>query len=580
MKEPVKLADISAIPASGLLGATLDGTELVITRVNAEIAVLEGTCPHQGSSLADGELVEGKLRCAAHGWTFECASGKKVSNPSVCLKRFTSRTEKGAIWIDLKEFQEWKARKSSTSGKKRTYADLPGPKGVFFFGNALQLRRGQVHEVVENWAKQYGTLYRFDLPGKKNVAISDADLAQEILLQRPHAFRRLRRLEENLSELEANGLFSSEGASWIRQRRLTTPAFNSSHLKDFFPTLAKVNERLYRRWHSRNNSEIDVQRELMRFTVDVTTNLAFGYDMNTLEKEGDVIQVHLEKIFPALGRRLGAPFKYWRYFKLPADRELDKAIVAIKALILDIVDKSRKRMEANPQLRDRPSNFLEGFLAYRGENGESMSDEEILANVVTILIAGEDTTANALSWLIHHLTLYPEAQEKARVEVDRALGNAALPEQMAVLDHLPYLEATIHESMRLNPVASFMVMEPLEDITVRDLFFEKGTGLMMCLQRMMRMEENFSRASEFLPERWLPESRFPVHNTKAAMPFGAGPRYCPGRNLAMLEIKAVMAMVLKNFVLEKSKIHPPPREVFSFVTIPEGLRVHFANRGT
>jgi cytochrome P450 len=121
------------------------------------------------------------------------------------------------------------------------------------------------------------------------------------------------------------GVFSAEGDDWKRQRRLTAHALDASHLRQFFPTLIKVTERLKNRWNiaADKHTAVDVPQDLMRYTVDVTTNLAFGYDMNTLENEGDVIQGHLEKNFPMINRRINAPFPYWRYFRLHADRSLE-----------------------------------------------------------------------------------------------------------------------------------------------------------------------------------------------------------------------------------------------------------------
>ena len=139
------------------------------------------------------------------------------------------------------------------------------------------------------------------------------------------------------------GVFSAEGEDWKRQRRLTAHALDANHLRQFFPTLIKVTERLKNRWNSAADKQeaVDVQQDLMRYTVDVTTNLVFGYDMNALEKEGDVIQEHLEKIFPMINRRINALFPYWRYFKLPADRALDKSLVAIRETITGFVARAR-----------------------------------------------------------------------------------------------------------------------------------------------------------------------------------------------------------------------------------------------
>jgi cytochrome P450 len=193
------------------------------------------------------------------------------------------------------------------------------------------------------------------------------------------------------------GVFSAEGDDWKRQRRLTAHALDASHLRQFFPTLIKVTERLKNRWNiaADKHAAVDVQQDLMRYTVDVTTNLAFGYDMNTLENEGDVIQGHLEKIFPMINRRINAPFPYWRYFRLHADRSLDKALAAIRETITGFVTRGRARLAQNPELAERPTNLLEAMLGARDEGNAAFTDEEIYGNVLTMLLGGEDTTATA-----------------------------------------------------------------------------------------------------------------------------------------------------------------------------------------
>ncbi|MGH8568982.1 MAG: cytochrome P450, partial [Gammaproteobacteria bacterium] len=184
------------------------------------------------------------------------------------------------------------------------------------------------------------------------VVITDPEINQTILRNRPKLYRRLDTIETVFREMGITGVFSAEGEDWKRQRRLTAHALDAQHLLQFVPTLIKVTGRLRNRWNAAavRQSAVDVQQDLMRYTVDVTTNLAFGYDMNTLEKEGDVIQEHLEKIFPMLNRRINAPILYWRYFKLPADRELDKSLVAIRGTITGFVTRGRERLAQNPEL--------------------------------------------------------------------------------------------------------------------------------------------------------------------------------------------------------------------------------------
>ena len=194
----------------------------------------------------------------------------------------------------------------------QSLSGLPGPKGLPLVGNLLDLDLEQLHRVLSSWCDEFGTLFTFKLGTRPVLAVAEPELIQEILKQRPQRYRRIDTIESVFREIGVHGVFSAEGEDWLRQRRLTACALDTAHLRAFFPVLRTVTERLRRRWERAADSgaDVDVQEDLMRYTVDVTTNLAFGYDMNTLEREGDDIQQHLERIFPMLHRRINAPVPY------------------------------------------------------------------------------------------------------------------------------------------------------------------------------------------------------------------------------------------------------------------------------
>ncbi len=464
----------------------------------------------------------------------------------------------------------------------RTLRELPGPSGVPLLGNLLQLDLSRLHRVLQQWADQFGPVYRFQLGRKPVLVVADPELNQTILRNRPKLYARLGTIEPVFKEMGITGVFSAEGEDWKRQRRLTAHALDAAHLRQFFPTLMKVTERLRQRWQADADHQTvgDVQDDLMRYTVDVTTNLAFGYDMNTLENQGDVIQDHLEKIFPAINRRINAPFPYWRYFKLPADRALEKSLVAIRETVSGFVTRGRERLRQNPELAEHPTNLLEAMLGAKDEGHAAFTDEEIYGNVLTMLLAGEDTTANSMAWMLYFMVENPDIQSRMRAEARDVLGADGLLKNPADGELLQYIEAVAHEAMRLKPVAPLLFHEPIEDVEIGDVAVPKGTSIFLVTFYGALQDSQFGQADQFRPERWLeaaPASGCP-HNAKAFLPFGAGPRFCPGRQLALLEIKTVMAMLCCNFELSKpapSASAPPVEELFSFTMMPRNLRVRF-----
>lgn len=467
-----------------------------------------------------------------------------------------------------------------TSGSARTatrqISDLPGPKPWPLVGNNLQVRLSRLHQDIEHWIDQYGSMLQARLGPNHLVIISDHELITGILRDRPDTFRRPSRLADIVDEMGIQpGIFTAEGASWQNQRRMVMASFSPTHVRNYFPALLKVTQNLHTRWTraARQGTPIDLQADLMRFTVDAISGLAFGSETHTLASDDDVIQQHLNKIFPALFRRLNALVPYWRYVRLPADRSLDRSVKVVNAAIADFVAQARQRLQ-DPARRERPQNLLEAMVVAADAEDSGVTDSEVAGNVFTLLLAGEDTTATTLSWLLYLLSRNPQALALARDEARRVapLLEAFTPEQMADLN---YIEACAHEAMRLKPVGPFNAVEALKDTVVGDVFIPQGTLIFLVLRHDNLNEQYFSHATQFEPQRWLDgQGVSQATNAKRiSMPFGAGPRVCPGRYLALLEIKLAMAMILNAFDIEA--VDTPDgqeaQELMSFTMTPVGL---------
>ncbi len=488
------------------------------------------------------------------------------------------------------------ASAASSPTSLRNIADLPGPRGLPLLGNLLQIDRTRVHASVEQWSREYGPLFRFRLASRQFMVVADHDAISTLLRDRPDGFRRTSKLSEVWNEMGMpSGVFGAEGDNWQRQRRMVMAGFDPKHVKDYFPSLLKVTQRLRGRWQkaARGGQAIDLQADLMRFTVDAIAGLAFGAEVNTLESDEEVIQRHLDKIFPAMFKRILSQFPLWRYLKLPADRALDRSVVAVNATIEGFVAQARERMRQDPTLHTHPRNLLEAMIAAAdrdaadNSNGEvQITDGDVAGNVLTMLLAGEDTTANTLAWMIDLLRRNPQALQKAQEEVHRVAGDstAFTPEQMASLD---YVEACVHETMRLKPVAPFMAVQALRDGVIADVRVPAGMLVWCALRRDSLEERHFPDALRFDPQRWLGDPGQPGQATHAAssakrisMPFGAGPRVCPGRYLALLEMKMALAMLLAHFdiVAVDTPDGQAPREKLAFTMTPVGLKMRLRER--
>lgn len=458
----------------------------------------------------------------------------------------------------------------------RTFNDLPGPKGVPYFGNALQLGSSRSHQQFEQWAAEYGAIYKITAPRRNIVILGDHELVATMLRDRPDGFRRTTRLRDIWLEMGLPpGVFGSEGEDWKRQRRMVMAGLDPVHVKAYFPSLQAVAARLAKRWHKAAalNAAIALQPDLMRYTVDTIAGLAFGAEVNTLESDQDIIQQHLDKIFPALFRRIFSPIPLWRWFPSRADRELAGSLREVMAAVDGFVAQARANMGANPALRAHPENLLEAMLAAADAPDSGIDDHQVSGNVLTMLLAGEDTTANTLAWMIDLLWRNPDCLQKAVDEVRRVcpLGEPLTMDKMAALD---YVEACAHETMRLKPVAPILPLQTLRETVVGDVVLPTGTIVIGLMRRDSVAEEHFPDAFRFEPGRWLAEGANAMQSAKRiAMPFGAGPRICPGRYLALLEMKMAMATLLSNFDIAdvRTPDGQPAQEHLSFTMAPVGL---------
>ena len=459
---------------------------------------------------------------------------------------------------------------------------LDGPRGLPIIGSLLDIDFKAFHRHLEKWCDEYGSIYRFRIGPRKIVVVAEPETIKRMFRERPDGFRRTRSLEAATIEMRLNGVFSAEGDNWRRQRKIVALALNSAHLKPLFPKLLTTTERLMRRWEAaaEAGTPVDLCRDLMRLTVDVTTQLAFGIDVNTVETDGPVIQQNLDKIFPMLNWRINAPFRYWRYLRMPKDRELDRALDDVQKQVDHMIAEVRARMAADASLYDHPTNFLEAIIAAQKAEGLEFSDADIFGNVCTLLLAGEDTTANTIAWAANYFIEYPEHFATARAEVDGVIGSDALPREIEQTAHLPFIEAFYNETMRLKPVAPLNAMEPLQDIELMGYHIPKGTVIMLLTRHIAVNEAQFGHAGTFDPDRWLTidEERQCPHDTSAFIPFGTGPRFCPGRNLALLEIKTVLWMLCRNFDIELADRSRQVGEKYAFTMMPSNLIVQFRRR--
>jgi cytochrome P450 len=465
----------------------------------------------------------------------------------------------------------------------REITSLPGPKPWPLVGNIFQIKQARVHLDFEAWAKRYGKLFCVYFGRRPILVVADHVHLAAVLRDRPEVFRRPTISAKVAKEMGGEvGVFQAEGLEWRNQRRMVMAGFAPGPIKAYFPSLMKVASRLQHRWQNAAQSghAIDLSGDLKRYTVDIIAGLAFGTEVNTLESGDDVIQQYLDDILPAVARRSLAIFPYWRYFKLPIDRKLDRSVASLRIAISNLISDARERLIATPERREKPSTLLEAMLVAADTPGSGVDDSAVAGNVSTMLLAGEDTTANTIAWVLYLLFKNPQTLSKITQEVLQGVPNFAELERSQI-DSLSYLDACIQEAMRLKPVGPFMPLEATQETAVGDVRVPKGAVVWCIFRHDTMAEEYFPNATQFDPQRWLASSDdVAAIDKKVSMPFGSGPRTCPGRYLALLEIKIALVMVFTQFKIQS--VDTPDggeaQELMAFVMSPIGLMLKLSPR--
>jgi cytochrome P450 len=467
-----------------------------------------------------------------------------------------------------------------TATTTRKLDDVPGPTGWPVLGNALEIRPETFHHQMEAWSRQYGAAFRFRIASRDYLAVSDPQAIASVLRRRPHVFHRTRRLEQIAADLGFVGVFSANGETWRRQRPMVLAGLDPGHIRTFLPAMADVTDRLRQRWQAAAiaGREIDLLADLMRYTVDITTSLAFGKNLHTLEADGvDTIQQHLNVIFPVLLRRLLAPVDVRHWIK---DRALEDHLRGLKAAVHDFIAVARRELAEHPELRERPRNLIQALLAARDRPGSGVNDEDVSGNVFTMLLAGEDTTASTLAWMVWLLFRNPAEAAAVQAQVDAVLAGDDQVRAFEQLARLDAIQACADETMRLKPVAPLIINEAMEDAVVADVQVPRG-AYVMCLMRPAAIDAAvIEQALAFRPARWSAAAGAAAGLRHASMPFGAGPRMCPGRYLALAEIKMAAAMLFSCYELQEVGVPGggEPHEKFTFVMAPENLRMRLRPR--
>jgi cytochrome P450 len=382
-------------------------------------------------------------------------------------------------------------------------------------------------------ARQYGNFYAIWMGDKPIYVISDPDLVRELLVERAGEFYKAEIVKDAVGRFAGNGLFTNEGEFWRKQRKLAQPAFHHGRIEAYGATMVQQTLDLIAGWE--DGEARDMAGEMAKLTLGVVNKTLFNVD---LRAEAEHIGGLMTLILAGANDRLNNYNPIWRrIFKGAQQREA----AAIQELfrVVDGIIAGHRRHDADK------GDLLSMLLAARDEDGLPMSDQQLRDEVITLFIAGHETTANALAWAFYLVSQHPAVAGRLLEEL-APFGGAPLG--VRDLAQLPYSEWVIKEAMRLYPPAGGVTRTPIQDTELGGYPVAKGDTVAVSSYVMHRDPNLYPEPERFDPERFSPENEAQRHRY-AYLPFGGGPRVCIGNSFAMMEARLILLTLLQQFHL-------------------------------
>ncbi len=440
----------------------------------------------------------------------------------------------------------------------------PGPRSIIPLSGLLAYRRGPL-PFFQNLAQQYGDISYFRLGPQEAFFLNHPDYIKDVLVTNHQNFIKglaLQRAKQLLGE----GLLTSEGEFHRRQRRLAQPAFHRARIASYATVMTDYASQTRERWQ--DGETLDISEEMMRLTLAIVGKTLFDANVvSDAQEVGEAMTVVMD-----LFNTITIPFfELLQKLPLPQLRRFDNAKATLDAIIYRLIEERRRSGE------DR-GDLLSMLLLARDQEGDggAMTDAQLRDEVMTIFLAGHETTANALTWTWYLLSENTEVETKLHEEIDQVLGTR-LPTFEDVAQ-LKYTEMVVAESMRLYPPAWAIGRLALKDFEIAGYVVPARSLVLMSQYVMHRDPRYFHDPLRFDPERWSPEAR-DSRPQFSYFPFGGGPRRCIGEGFAWMEGILLLATLAQQWKVQLVPNHPVALKPVITLRPKHGMRMIVTRRG-
>jgi enediyne biosynthesis protein E7 len=409
----------------------------------------------------------------------------------------------------------------------QTLALPPGPTEGFDLGGSdeslARLRR---------YFAQYGDLYRVFAPsrGVYNYVINHPDDIKRVLLSNHRNYTKGEGMDR-VKILLGNGIMTSEGDFWRRQRRMMQPSFHRRVIDQFSLLIGEVNDKFAARWGDKaaRGEAVNISDDASELTLEIVLRSIFGSDLARLETQFGANP--FEVVAKEQNRDLKFAFRF---------RSLTK-------LVAELINRRRQTAEEH-------FDFLSMLMATRDrESGAAMSDKELIDEVLTLIVAGHETTAAALTWTWYLISQHPDAAERLQAEADRTGADQTL--SLDAAEGLVYTHQVLQEALRLYPPGWLITRRTLEADELGGFPIAPRTDVFISPYMLHRHPAYWSEPEEFRPDRFAGADAEERHRF-SYIPFAVGPRHCIGENIAMFEMLVHVHAMSRRFRLTRAGSEP------------------------
>ena len=422
-------------------------------------------------------------------------------------------------------------------------ATPPGPRGHLLLGSLREVQREPL-ELLRAGFREYGDIVGYRFGATRGLLLAHPDHIRHVLHDNYRNYDKNNVDYAMLRRLLGDGLLTSDGAFWRRQRRLIAPMFHRQRVAGFCSLMVDSTLEMLERWEdlAQSGASFDAAAEMTRLTLTIVAKALFSAD---LSDDAEVIGAALTEV----NRQLGEFHLLDMLWMIPTlrKRRFRNAVRALDRVVDKIIDQRRRSTRRN---QDLLSMLLD---AVDEETSQAMTPRQVRDEVLTLLLAGHETTANALVWTWYLLSQNPDAADKLHQELAGVLGERA-PSALD-LPQLPYTRMVVEESMRLYPPAWAISRNAVGEDQIGGYRVPRKTNLIICSFVTHRHPAFWDDPERFDPERFSPE-RSEGRPNFAYLPFGGGPRICIGKGFAMTEAQLILATVAQRYRLRLMPGHP------------------------